>query len=266
MNILAVDDERAALDTLAQAIMQAVPDAHLNCFADANEALAFATDNPIDVAFLDVRMNNLDGLALADKLVNTNHQINIIFVSGYQEYAYEAMTMHAIGFIRKPVTAQAVAREMEFLRHDPASEHQRVRIQCFGSFGVFVEDKPVMFTQAKPKELLAYIVHQKGAPVSTSEIAAILWEDRPLNRSISSQLRNAVSRLTKILEKAGAEDILIKEWNCITIDTNKVSCDYYNYIRNRQRFAHTFNGEYMTNYSWGETTLAFLNKQAGRKV
>lgn len=37
-----------------------------------------------------------------------------------------------------------------------------------------------------------------------------------------------------------------------------VKCDLYDYLTGKQEYAQLFKGSYLTNYSWGETTLAEL--------
>ena len=42
------------------------------------------------------------------------------------------------------------------------------------------------------------------------------------------------------------------------IAAEKVQCDLYDYLSGRDEYAQLFKGSYLTNYSWGETTLAEL--------
>ena len=39
----------------------------------------------------------------------------------------------------------------------------------------------------------------------------------------------------------------------------RVRCDLYDYLSGREEFRPLFKGSYLTNYSWGETTLAELS-------
>ena len=58
------------------------------------------------------------------------------------------------------------------------------------------------------------------------------------------------------------EDILIKKWNYLALDTKKVDCDYYRFLKGDIDAINTFHGEYMSNYSWAELTTAFLHQQS----
>ncbi|MDL2254439.1 response regulator [Ruminococcaceae bacterium OttesenSCG-928-I18] len=261
MKIIAADDEQDALGTLTKAIQDAVPDADLSCFTNAVDAVKYAKTQTVDVAFLDIRMPDMDGLSLAENLMKTNPRVNLIFVTGYRDYASDALDLHASGYIDKPATAGAIRFEMEVLRFKPEPNPPRVKIQCFGNFGVFVDGEPLLFTRAKPKELLAYLIHSEGAFISASQIAAILWEDKEYNDSLRSLVRTVIHRLLAVLKEAGAEDIIIKKWNGTAIDKEKISCDYYQYLHDKKQYADIYRGEYLPEYSWAESTQAFLNNK-----
>ena len=54
------------------------------------------------------------------------------------------------------------------------------------------------------------------------------------------------------LKKHNLENIIIRDWNTYALDTTKVKCDYYDYLDNKPEGIRAYNGEYMSQYSWGE--------------
>ena len=68
MNIIAVDDEKLALETLTDSILKVMPDRAVHGFRKPEEALEFARENRCDVAFLDIKMRGMTGLELAMQL------------------------------------------------------------------------------------------------------------------------------------------------------------------------------------------------------
>lgn len=178
MTIIAVDDERIALQLLQSSISEAVPSAQLHGFASGEQAVAFVRANHCDVAFLDIDLSDTDGISLAKHLKQANPLINIIFVTAHKEYAMEALSLHSSGYVMKPATKEKVEHELENLRHPVSlpSKH-KVWIQCFGNFEVFADGQPIKFTYSKTKELLAFLVDRKGAYCSNGEIITALWED-----------------------------------------------------------------------------------------
>ena len=83
-------------------------------------------------------MRGVSGIDVAKQLKEIIPDINIIFVTGYDEYTKDAMAMHASGYIEKPVTAGKVRKETEDLRYPlPAENEPRLKFQCFGNFEVY---------------------------------------------------------------------------------------------------------------------------------
>lgn len=258
MNIIAVDDERRALAELEDAIREAVGGAELSCFSTVQEALGYAREHRVDVAFLDVEIHGVNGLLLAKSLKDIYSDTNIVFVTGFNRYMGDALDMYVSGYVMKPISPNRVARELENLRSPIRQPDTGVRVQCFGSFEVFVGDEPVPFRRAKAKETLAYLVDRQGASVSNKEIAAVLWEDEPYNRNKQKQLDTIIIDMLHSLDAAGIRDMITKSRGAYAVDVSKFSCDYYLYEQGSLSAVHHYHGKYMENYSWAEFTAARL--------
>ncbi len=261
MKILAVDDEKAALRVLTNAIAEAMPSAEISSFQSAAEALTYACEHGCDTAFLDIEMREMSGLQLAKSLKDAHPNINIIFVTSYSQYMGDALSMYVSGYVMKPVTKEDVERELEHLRHPPEPETKhKLRVQCFGNFEVFSGNAPLHFRYSRAKELFAYLIDRKGSAVNTEELIAVLWEDEPASSSIKSHLRNLLSDLAHTLADAGAGDVLVKSRNCYAVNTDALNCDYYDFLRQKTDAVNAYMGEYMTQYSWAEMTLGYLER------
>ena len=68
MRAIVVDDEVYMLEALDGAVRASSDIAHVERFSSCSMALAYAEENPIDVAFLDINMRGIGGLRLAEKL------------------------------------------------------------------------------------------------------------------------------------------------------------------------------------------------------
>lgn len=262
MKIIVVDDERLALDYLVKMLKKVEPAADIFSFSDSETAFGYLTENKVDIAFLDIEMGQLSGITLAKKYKDICPAVNIIFVTGHSRYMTDAFKLHVSGYLMKPVRERDLRAEIDNLRF-PLTRIplQRVRIQTFGNFEVFVEGRPLDLPRAKSKECLAYLVDRKGARVSASELASVLWEDKPNDSAAQNSVYQVIYTLMKALKEAGAEDIIIKSRREIAIDTSMVDCDYYRAISGDLIQMNSFTGEYMTNYSWAECTLGGLLEQ-----
>ena len=140
----------------------------------------------------------------------------------------------------------------------PEKPQRRIRIRTFGYFDVFVDDKPIAFRNEKSKELLALLVDRRGGFVSSEEAIGFLWEDEPANTVTLSRYRKVALRLKNLLEEYGISDIVESVNAKRRLAAERVQCDLYDYLTGREEYAQLFKGSYLTNYSWGETTLAEL--------
>ena len=267
MKFIAVDDEQLALDYLVQQIRLIDPSYEVAGFTDPFEAMSFVKDHPVEIAFLDIEMYGLNGIELAKRFKDQNPRLSIVFVTGFSQYAVDAFSVHACGYLLKPPTREAIAAEIDLAkgRQTLSPTGKRIRVQTFGSFEIFVDHTPVKFGRSKAKELLAYLVDRRGAVATVQELIGILYEDKDSDPSAGSLLRTLVSEMIHSLKAVGAADMVIKSRNQLSVDTTKFDCDFYNFLDGDVKAINSYFGEYMVNYSWAEFTTGFLDEKAKRE-
>ena len=244
------------MNILCRAITEAEPGAELRKFDRASEALdAVERGATPDVLFSDATMPEINGVELAKRLKLRCPKLNVIFATGYDDYMRDALSLHASGYLKKPITAEDVRVELDNLRHPVAPPRKRVRFQTFGNFEAFIDEKPVIFAREKTKEYLAYLV-DRGTVCTNAQIAAALWEEN-VTESYVRQLRK---ELFDAFKAAGCDDVLIRGWNKQGIRTELVSCDYYDWKRGLPYALNAYRGEYMAQYSWAELTNGALSE------
>lgn len=267
MRILAVDDESIALQSLELAVRAAAPGAEVVGFTDPASALEAARAEPFDVAFLDVEMGTLGGIELARRLKDVDSRTGIVFATAYAEYALEAFALHASGYLLKPVTPERVADELANLGRSQVSamapRHALLRVQTFGNFEVFHNEQPVTFPRSKAKEMLAYLVHKRGGGCSVRELASVLFEDRMYTLSVQRQMQTIKAALTGALREVDAESVIVKSYNSIAVDVDAVDCDYFRFLQGDPAAVNAYTGEYLSNYSWAEFVVGYLDRRAG---
>ena len=256
MNYIAVDDEPFALEDIEDALRAASPEAELHSFAAPSKALEYAHISPVDIAFLDIELGSTSGLLLAKQLKDLRPEVHIIFVTSHEQYAVKAFQVHATGYLIKPATADDIRRELTFL-YGAAPAPKRVRVQTFGGFEVFVEGRPLQFGRSKAKELLAYLIDRRGVSVTTGQACAVLWEDED-GSAKKSYLRNLVTDLRAALAEAGAEDVLVKGFNCLAIDPERLDCDSYRFLSGDPQAVNAYRHDYLPGYSWAEFSVSVL--------
>lgn len=134
----------------------------------------------------------------------------------------------------------------------------KVFIRTFGYFDVFVGERPIAFRNKKSKELFALLVDRRGGFVTSEEAISFLWEEEPVNAVTLARYRKVALRLKNILEEYGISEVVESVDGKRRIVTERVRCDLYEYLTGKEEFSQLFKGSYLTNYSWGENTLAEL--------
>lgn len=254
MIAIAVDDEFLMLGALVKAISASADIKEVTKFSDCEEALEFATKNPIDIAFLDINMRGMGGLVLAQKITEARPNCKIVFCTGYEEYALPAFKLRASGYLMKPISAEDVQGEIDNIKGVRQKE-KLLAVNCFGNFEVYAKNEKLSFKRLKTKELFAFLVDRKGAGMTAKQICAVLFPEDMDDNKNAAYLRQLVLDLKNTLKQAGAESVLRHETPCYRVDTSLIQCDYLSYLENGKP---EFCGEYMMQYSWAEETLAAL--------
>ena len=254
MQVIAVDDEELVLETLINAIKESPDITNVMGFVSCTEALQWVTSNPVDIAFLDINMRGMGGLTLAEHIMEMCPQCKVVFCTGYSEYAVSAFQMHVSGYLLKPITAQSVQKEIDYIKKE-CSKEKMLTVRCFGNFEVFYRGATLGFKRTKTKELLAFLIDRRGASVTSKQICAKLWEDNRSEARNVNYLYQLLDDLRQSLRAVGAEKILSRSSGAYAVDTAMLDCDYYRYLEYGKP---EFLGEYMIQYSWAEETGGLL--------
>ncbi len=134
LTVLAVDDEKPALDELAY-LLRADPRIDEVRTANASATAMKMLDDPaIQAVFLDIRMPGLDGLDLARILGRYATPPAVVFVTAHDDSAVDAFALQAVDYLLKPLRpdrlAEAVRRVLDSLR--PAEPDDTIAVELAG--------------------------------------------------------------------------------------------------------------------------------------
>ena len=261
MRTITIDDRRPVVNMMLRILNEIDPEGEHLGTLDPMEVLAYLKEEEVTVLFMDVEMPKMDGITLAKKVLEIDPKTNIIFITGYKEYMPEAFELYASAYLLKPIEENAVREALNHLRYFKDEEKKkRVRVQCFGNFEVFLDNRPMSFHRSKSEELFAYLIDRKGAVCTTDMILGNLWPDKPVSDSLKSYGRTVLAEMIHDFEKAGIEGLFTKSKNGICINTDQGDCDYYRFLDNDEKAIHQFRGEYMTQYEFAMETRANLSE------
>lgn len=108
LNIAVCDDEPVEIEYLTSLVHQwaKMNDKVINIFGFLSaEAFLFEYEENknIDILLLDIQMNTLDGISLAEKIRENDKDIQIIFVTGFPDYISRGYDVSALHYLIKPV-------------------------------------------------------------------------------------------------------------------------------------------------------------------
>lgn len=258
MRVIYVDDESPVIDNFRLTVEGLPQIDTLHFFKKSEEALKWAEENQVDVAFLDIEMPVINGIELAKCLKQVDRNIRIIFVTAFEQYALEAFGVEALGYLLKPYTREEVREVLERAALMRSRPKKKVVIQTIPNFAVLVDGDCVHFGREKPEELLALLTDRGTVGVTAGEAIACLWPERPADENTHALYRTTFYRMMEALKKVGIDDIICIERRKKYIITERVDCDLYRILAGESSLLKNYNGNYMSEYSWAEERNAQL--------
>ena len=115
--VIIVDDNKIILTGGTPIIEKALPNATVMGFIKPSQAVAYAKENRVALAFLDIELGLSNGIDLCKELLAINPRMNVVFLTAYPEYSIEAWNTEASGFMVKPISLEGVKEQLKKLRH-----------------------------------------------------------------------------------------------------------------------------------------------------
>jgi two-component system, LytTR family, response regulator len=123
IRVLIVDDEPLARNALERVLRVRKDVDSVDSAADAFEALNFLQEKPYDVLLLDIRMPELSGIELVDRLKKRKLPVpSIIFVTAHNQHAVAAFEKHAVDYVLKPFSDDRIHNALDTAVHRSQSE------------------------------------------------------------------------------------------------------------------------------------------------
>mgnify|MGYP001604697631 CR=1 FL=1 len=130
MHVLIVDDEKGPRETVKEVIKLYCPE--ITSVAEAEgvkDAVALIDSHHPDLVFLDIRLKDGSGFDVLKKAATKN--LNVIFITAYEEYAISAFRVSALDYLLKPVDADELAAAVKRAERKLQAEHFTERLDAF---------------------------------------------------------------------------------------------------------------------------------------
>lgn len=116
-NVILVDDNKVILNGGLLIIEEVMPNASVTGFTKPSEAVEYAKANRVALALLDIEMGNISGLDVCRELLEINPRTNVVYLTAFKEYSFDAWNTGACGFMLKPLTPECVREQLTRLRY-----------------------------------------------------------------------------------------------------------------------------------------------------
>lgn len=180
-------------------------------FHKPSVALSEISNLKPDVVFLDIEMPGMNGIELGTKLLNTCIDIEVIFVTAYNQYAVDAFKLNAIHYLLKPADEEdiriALERVIEKRKvYSSIAPNDDLRIELLEHIKVFQNRQEVRlkWPTVKVEELFALMLIYRKHGIEKWQLTEKLWPNIELKKA-EQNLYTTIYRLKKILLEGGLD-------------------------------------------------------------
>lgn len=193
------------------------------------KALDEISDVCPQVAFIDIEMPEIDGITLAERLLEKNPEIIIVFITAFNQYAVQAFDLNALDYIMKPIKVERFNKMIQRLQREIKFKAPLVsntlKIRCFDRLEVSIGGKEVKWQRAKAEELFAYLLMNNDKYVSKDIIIENLWSGYEFSKAVAI-LQTAVCKIRNVLSKAKQEISIDYSGGKYCLTVKSLVCDY----------------------------------------
>ena len=113
INVLIVDDDAVAIAEAKRYISLYVDEQRIYQASNAVEMMRLLSTIPMDLAFLDMEMPDIDGFTIADYLARVQPKTRYVFLTGHTELGAKSYEYEPIDFLCKPVNVVRLQKTFE---------------------------------------------------------------------------------------------------------------------------------------------------------
>lgn len=227
-----VDDETKALERLSRLVGQTQHLSLAGSFSDPEEAMAYIVKEEVEVVFLDIEMPAVSGLELAEQIFEVKPDIDVVFVTAYDQYALQAFQVHATGYLLKPIALEDIEKQVTtIIRRHKAKEQSsptgQFHVQCLGNFVCYPQGpkrERLEWRTKKAEELFSFLLHYGGKPVGKEKILDTLWPEFEPEKA-AQNLHATSWYIRNALCAVGCDGMFLRKKNCYLLDMAAITCD-----------------------------------------
>jgi two-component system LytT family response regulator/two-component system response regulator LytT len=175
LRTIVVDDEQLAREELCFLLGRLETVEVVGQAGNGIEALRVIEDQAPDLVLLDVQMPGLSGFEVARRILHAGTEIQLVFVTAYDQHAIEAFDVNAVDYLLKPVEAERLETAVDRVRRRIHSDRPLAsRVQSRDEVERLVQ---LLAGQQNRREQLALKVSDRFLLVQTDDVVHVSVED-----------------------------------------------------------------------------------------
>ncbi len=160
MDIAVADDEKTIREHICGMIKKQNPEYNLSAYSTGEELLA--AEKNFDIVFLDIHMENMNGIDTARILRERSDDTIIIFITALKEYVFDALDLYAFHYLLKPIDekkfSQVLKKAAEAVKH---SKNNRLFIK---TKNITIDQSDIIYIESRGKKADIHIIG-KNKPI-----------------------------------------------------------------------------------------------------
>ena len=169
MRIALCDDSVQQLDEIRSMVLQwndRPADLTVSCYDNGDSLLQAHSTNPFDIIFLDVIMPLFNGMEIANELRQSDRSVKLVFLTSSSDYAVEAFTVKASGYLLKPLQPERLHHCLDELSEELQATARKICIKSAHALHrISVEN--IEYVEAQNKRVLFVLAN--GQTISSGE-------------------------------------------------------------------------------------------------
>lgn len=234
MKAICIDDEQLALEYLKRQINKLKSINVIGMYMDPIEGLKRIIAEEVDIVFLDIHLPGMNGIELAEKVLQDKPDVTIVFVTAFDKYAVQAFELNAIDYLVKPVTYERLQKtvnriKMQLNVEDTIDTNTNLQVKVSNYLQFKIEPdafQPIQWRTAKTQELFLYLLQNNGQLVEKSTLMELLWGVYELDKGYSL-LYTTIYNVRKALRPFNDYFIIHSRSDSYLLELKNVTIDLY---------------------------------------
>lgn len=186
--------------------------------------------NNVDILFLDVEMQDINGIEVKNRLQTLHSDVHIIFITSHNEIIEDAFGRNVYGFITKPIDKVVFNRRINLIIDSMLEERKTIMLNNYGRIKL-IYLKDVVYIEADARYSRIYTVDSESYDFSDKSIG--FWKEYLEANGFQMSMRSILVNLAYV-DRVGQTEVFMK--NGCSLDLSR---------RSRKQF-----GEAFRDYIW----------------